>query len=158
MCLNDSPTAKVLFRVPDDDGGANVETLWAVPLGEGRYQLANSPFYAYDVSWEDIVFAPFNDEEGLPTFASVVRRSGNRTVRVIFDPRVSSGTASDVVIQGLVAQGCSYEGANPRYISVNIPAQVDLQAVCAYLTHHKVQWEHADPSYDAIYPDGDNST
>lgn len=42
MCLNDSPTAKVLFRVPDDDGGANVETLWAVPLGEDRYQLASS--------------------------------------------------------------------------------------------------------------------
>jgi len=103
MCLSDSPTAKVLFRVPDGDGGTNVETLWAVPLGEDRYELANSPFYAYDVSWEDIVFAPFNEEEAIPTFSSVVRRSGNRTVRVIFEVPASSGNASDVVIQGLVA-------------------------------------------------------
>jgi hypothetical protein len=155
--LNGSPTAKVLFRVPDGDGGTNVETLWAVPLGEDRYQLANSPFYAYDVSWEDIVLAPFNNQEGMPTFESVVRQSGNRTVRIIFDLPVSSGSASDAVIQGLVALGCSYEGANARYISVNIPAAVDLQAVCAHLIHHGVQWEYADPSFDAIYPDGDSS-
>lgn len=156
--MNASPTAKVLFRVPDGDGRTNVETLWAFPLGEDRYQLANSPFYAYDVSWEDIVFAPFNDVEGMSTFESVVRQSGNRTVRVIFDLPVSSDNASDAVIQGLVALGCSYEGANARYMSVNIPAAVDLQAVCAYLILHEVQWEHADPSYDAIYPDGDSST
>jgi len=26
------PTAKVLFRVPEEDGSANVETLWAFDL------------------------------------------------------------------------------------------------------------------------------
>jgi len=152
--LNGSPTAKVLFRVPDGEGGADVETLWAVPLGEDRYQLANSPFYAYDVSWEDIVLAPFSDTEGMPTFESVAVKSGNRTVRIIFDPPVASGNASDAVVQGLVLLGCSYEGANACYLSVNIPATVDLQAVCAYLIRHEVQWEHADPSYNAIYPEG----
>lgn len=154
--MNGSPTAKVLFRVPDGEGGADVETLWAVPLGEDRYQLANSPFYAYDVSWEDIVFAPFSDADGMPTFESVVVKSGNRTVRIIFDPPVASGNPADAVVQGLVSLGCSYEGANACYLSVSIPAAVDLQAVCAYLIHHEVQWEHADPSYDVIYPDGDS--
>lgn len=156
--LNSTPTAKVLFRVPDGDGGVIVETLWAIPIGEDRYQLDNSPFFAYDVSWEDIVFAPFNDAEGMPTFESVVRPSGNRTIRIIFDLPIFSGNSSDAVIQGLIALGCSYEGANDRYISVNIPATVDLQAVCAYLIHHEAHWEHADPRYVAIYPDGDNAT
>lgn len=155
--MNDNPTAKVLFRVPDGDGGTLVETLWAVPLGEDCYRLDNSPFYAYNVSWEDIVFAPFNDAEGLPTFQSVVRQSGNRTVRVIFDLPASPGNASDVVIQGLMGLGCSYEGASASYVSVTIPAAVDLQAVCAHLIHHQVQWEHADPSYDVLYPDGDSA-
>ena len=42
--MSNDPTAKVLFRVPDDEGGATVETLWAVPLGGDRYTLDNSPF------------------------------------------------------------------------------------------------------------------
>jgi hypothetical protein len=155
--LNGSPSAKVLFRVSDADGGASVETLWAVPLGEDRYQVDNSPFYAYDVSWQDIVFAPFNDEEGLPTYETVVWKSGNRTVRIKFDPPASSGNASDAVVQGLVALGCSYEGANASYVSVNVPAAVELQAVCAHLIRHEVKWEHADPSYEAMYPDDDDS-
>ncbi len=151
--MNDSPKAKVLFRVPDGEGDANVETLWATPLGEDRYQLDNSPFYAYDVSWQDTVFAPVSHEEGRPTFEFTVVKSGNRTVRVIVDPPVSPGNASDDVLQGLVALGCSYEGANARYMAVNIPAEIDLQAVCDYLIHHQAQWEHADPSYAAMYPE-----
>jgi hypothetical protein len=45
------PTAKVLFRVPNNDGSAEVETLWAFDLGNDQYKLGNSPFYAYSVSW-----------------------------------------------------------------------------------------------------------
>jgi hypothetical protein len=148
-----NPSAKVLFRIPDGAGGANVETLWATPLGFDTYQLDNSPFYAYGVSWQDTVLAPVSPEEQMPTFQSVVVKSGNRTIRVICDPPVSEGNASDQLLQGLVALGCSYEGANRRYISINVPAGVELQHVCAYLTQKQVQWEHADPTYEALYPD-----
>jgi hypothetical protein len=151
--MSNDPVAKVLFRIPDDEGGATVETLWAVPLGDDCYRLDNSPFYAYGVSWWDTVFAPINAQEGLPTFQSVVAKSGNRTVRVIFDPPVSPDNASDQVLQGLVALGCSYEGANPGYMSVNIPPGVELQQVRSYLIQHDAQWEHADPTYDSLFPD-----
>ena len=151
--MSNDPTAKVLFRVPDDEGGATVETLWAVPLGGDRYTLDNSPFYAYGVSWQDTVFAPVDPKEGLPTFQSVVSKSGNRTVRVIFDPPVAPGNHSDQVLQGLVALGCSYEGANPKYLSVNIPPTVELQEVRSYLVQHDAQWEHADPTYASLFPD-----
>jgi hypothetical protein len=151
--MNNDPTAKVLFRVPDDEGGATVETLWAMPLGDDRYKLDNTPFYAYGVSWQDTVFAPTDAQEGLPTFQSVVAKSGNRTVRVIFDPPVSPSNSSDQVLQGLVALGCSYEGVNPKYISVNIPPTVDLQQVRSYLIERDAQWEHADPTYESLFPD-----
>lgn len=151
--MSNDPTAKVLFRVPDDEGGATVETLWAVPLGDDRYTLDNSPFYAYGVSWLDTVFAPVDPQEGLPTFQSVVSKSGNRTVRVIFDPPVAPGNHSDQVLQGLVALGCSYEGANPKYLSVNIPPAVELQEVRSYLIQHDAQWEHADPTHASLFPD-----
>ena len=60
------PNAKVLFRAPNEDGSADVETLWATHLGADNYKLDNSPFYAYGVSWEDVVSAPFSSEEGFP--------------------------------------------------------------------------------------------
>ena len=152
--MNDAciPNAKVLFRVPEDDGSAQVETLWAKSLGGDQYKLDNSPFYAYSVSWEDIVYAPYDASEERPRFQRVVKKSGNRTVRVMFDPPVESGNPSDQMLQGLVALGCSYEGANRGYMSINIPPEVELQHVREYLIAKEAKWEHADPSYSELFP------
>jgi hypothetical protein len=149
MSESDTPNAKVLFRVPEDDGSANVETLWATD------QLNNSPFYAYSVSWQDVVFAPHDPAEGFPTFQRVLRKSGNRTVRVLLSEPAQPGNTSDAVLDGLVALGCDYEGANRTYISVNVPPTVVLDHVRDYLVRSGVQWEHADPTYAELHPDSD---
>ena len=147
-----APDAKVLFRVNQDDGSVQFETLWATSLGNDEYKLDNSPFYAYSVSWEDIVYAPYDSAEERPTFQRVLKKSGNRTVRVIFDPPVKDGNMSDIVLQGLVALGCSYEGANHAYMSINIPPEVEMHDVCEYLVAEKARWECADPSYSEVFP------
>jgi len=149
MSEQNKATAKVLFQVPNGDGSAEVETLWAFDLGNDQYKIDNSPFYAYSVSAEDVVYAPFNNDEGFPTFQRIVSKSGNRTVRVIF---VEPGNESDVVLQGLVGLGCSYEGANEKYMSINIPRSVDLDAVRTYLIQRNATWEHADPTYAELFP------
>lgn len=152
-----NPNAKVLFRVPDGDGGdgAIVETLWAESLGDDRYKLDNVPFYAYDVSWNDIVLAPFNEAESMPTFEAVVVRAGHRTVRVKFETPTMPGNAADGILTQLVALGCSYEGASKHYLAVDIPPEVDAEQVFAYLAGQSVaEWEHADPSYERRYPEG----
>ena len=102
---DDHPTAKVLFRVLGAEEGADVETLWAHDLGDDRYCLDNSPFFAYSVSWQDIVYAPRDDDEGFATSQHVVSKSGNRTIRIIFDPPVQEGNESDLVLQALVELG-----------------------------------------------------
>jgi hypothetical protein len=152
MTNSSPPNAKVLFRVPNEDGSAEVETLWATHLGADNYKLDNSPFYAYGVSWEDVVSAPFNSQEGHPTFQRVVSKSGNRTVRVIVETPIETGNESDQLLQGLVALGCDYEGANGKYISVNIPPRVELDVVRTYLIEHHATWEHADPTYATLFP------
>jgi hypothetical protein len=144
--------AKVVFRVTYDDGSVEVETLWATALGNDEYKLDNSPFYAYSVSWEDIVYAPYDPLEERPTFQRVIKKSGNRTVRVKFDPPVEDGNSSDQLLQGLVALGCSYEGANRGYMSINIPGEVQLDLVRDYLVTKNANWEHADPRYSELYP------
>jgi hypothetical protein len=152
MNSSSSPDAKVLFRVPNEDGSVEVETLWATRLGDNEYRLDNSPFWAYGVSWEDVVFAPFSEEDQLPTFQAVVQKSGNRTVRLMFDPPVQGDGSSNVVLQSLVTMGCSYEGMNKKYVSVNIPADVSLDSVRRYLIESNTTWEHADPTYASLFP------
>ena len=144
--------SKILFRVANDDGSTNVETLWATSLGEDAFELDNSPFYAYGVSWKDVVFAPFDSTEGFPSFQNVIHKSGHRTVRLIFDPPVEDGNSSDLILQGLVSLGCTYEGANRGFMSIDIPAGVDLENVRIYLVDSKASWEHADPTYEALFP------
>ena len=142
---------KIEFRVQDGEG-VNVETPWAKRIGKSKFQLDNSPFYAYDVSWEDIIEA-VPDEEGVLVFKKVIQKSGNRSVRVIFDPPIDKSEESKKILDGLVDMGCSYEGANPGYICVNIPRGIELMEVRGYLIEQNVEWEHADPSYETLYPD-----
>ena len=153
--MNDEPgLTKVEFRVDDGEGGVNVETPWVRPLGNNLFALENCPFYAYGVSWQDTIEAEIEDPEGFPVFKRVVEKSGNKTVRVIFDPPVEDGNASQERLDELVALGCSYEGANRTYIVVNIPPDVDLWPIREFLISSGLQWEHADPTYDDLFADG----
>ena len=149
------PTAKVLFRVVgEDETDVNVETHWAFDLGQDRYRLDNNPFYAYSVSAGDVVLAPVDGDEHRPTFVSVLEKSGNRTVRVNFDSAAESGNETDKHLKALLAMGCDYEGANRRYIAINIPPDVQLDAVRDYLVANELNREHADPSYEELHPGG----
>ena len=56
----------------------------------------------YGVSYDDIIEARPNDEEEKPVFIRVVRKSGHRTLRVIFDESIQTI---------LLLQGCS--GSTP---------------------------------------------
>ena len=144
--------AKVLFRIPEDDGSANVETLWATPLGEDRYQIENSPFYAYAVSWKDIVYAPYNLDEKFPTFERVISKSGHKTIRIVFETPATEGSESYKVLQQLVSLGCSYEGANKLYICIDIPPEVEIDRIRQFAIQHSLQFEHADPTYSELFP------
>jgi len=148
----DEANAKVLIRVTNPDGPDEVETLWAFPLGDDLYRLDNHPFYAYGVSCSDVVYAPFSDEEQMATFLRIESKSGNRTVRVIVDPPFIDGNESEQLIHGLVSLGCTFEGANSVLFSINVPSKVDLGEIRQYLLDRGAQWEHADPTYEMLFP------
>jgi len=151
MTDSDNPDAKVVFNVPNDDGSTEVETLWASNLGGDQYKIDNCPLFAYSVSLDDIVYAPINPEDGRPTFQKVISKSGNRTVRVVFNVPIQPGNTSDEVVKGLLALGCGYESLNSRYIAVNIPTLIECNKVYDYLSRSNVQWEYGDPSYDELF-------
>ncbi|AFE03547.1 hypothetical protein COCOR_00534 [Corallococcus coralloides DSM 2259] len=133
-----------------DEDTQSVETLWATPLGQDRYRLENSPFFAYRVSFQDVVEAQ-PDPGGRLEFQRVVEKSGHRTVRVILDD-VESPDAKPFM-DGLRQRGCGYEGFQPKLLSIDLPPEVRLEDIKRYLIEQDVQWEHADPTYADLHPD-----
>lgn len=148
MC-DESQQAKVLLS--DDDG--NIESLWTIRVGNDLYRLDNIPWFAYSVSCEDVVEARALEEGGLPEFIRVVSKSGNRTVRLILEPPADQSEESRGILDRLVQLGCDYEGANRKYIGVNVPPGVDLPTVCDFLTSTGQKWEHADPTWNELHGD-----
>lgn len=138
---------KVRLCGPD---ASDIETLWAVPVGTDLYRLDNSPFFAYGLSWEDVIEAKPADDQVLE-YVRCVRKSGNRTVRVIFQDYRSDDQPAQEILRELKNLGCSYEGMQPRMISINVPPRINLKEVIGFLTkQHGLQWEYADPTYDEV--------
>jgi uncharacterized protein DUF4265 len=135
--------AKVGLRGPDGE----VETLWAFKLSPTTYRLDNTPWYAYGVSYRDVIEA-LPDEDGYPFFTRVLEKSGYRTLRVALE-----APASTEFLQSISALGCRFEGANQRYIAIDIPAAIDLRSVTDHLVARGVQWEYADPTHEAVTGD-----
>ena len=146
--MNDT-AVKVLL----EEGGL-VETLWATRVGPDLYRLDNSPFWAYGVSWYDVVEA-HQDPDGVLRMSRVVTKSGHRTIRIIFEPGVRESPEAQAILDGARQLGASHEGMNPGYFSLDIPPEGDLMAVAGFLTERGVQWEHADPTYSDVYPEAE---
>jgi hypothetical protein len=87
------------------------------------------------VSWEDVVHAE-PDSDGVLCFSHVAQKSGNRTVRVITDRYKTTSEEAKPFLDGTIKLGCSYEGIQPRLISINVPPKVELKAVSDYLIRH----------------------
>jgi hypothetical protein len=153
--VSSDPDSKVLFRVPCNDGTdeAHVETLWAWSLENDNYKLDNLPYFAYSVSCGDIVYAPFDPDEGFPTYQKVVERSGNKTIRLFFEEAYEDGNSTFNSIQDIVAMGCEFEGSSRKYFCINIPPKADFNTVADYLIKNEVQFEFADPTYEELYPE-----
>lgn len=128
---------------------SDVETLWAKPVDVDQYQLDNSPFYAYGVSWQDVIEAKPGADHFLE-YIRCVRKSGNRTVRVIFQDGINDRQSQDV-LQALRRMGVTYEGMQPKMISINVPPRKDLDEITEFLSEKSgLQWEYADPTYEEV--------
>lgn len=139
---DDPKLMKVELRGEDDE----VETLWAFDLGDGRYKLDNTPWYVYGVSTGDVIEAKREEPTGFPVFRRVVQKSGYRTVRIVSDEDFT-----EEFFEEIKDLGCSFEGANRRYVAVDVPPAVDLDAVADFLTAKNIRWEHADPTWEELY-------
>src|SRR5262245_10698511 len=87
---NSDGLVKLYLDLPDDEvvGG---EGRWAKPVGPDLYEIRTVPFHGYDLHLNDVVRASLGAPDERPRIREVVRRSGHKTLRVVFP----QGTADD---------------------------------------------------------------
>jgi hypothetical protein len=76
---------KILFELKRDEDGyppADIEQLWAEPLGDNLFKIDNVPFFIKGISCEDVVEA-LADSHGELRYRSLLRPSTHNTLRVI---------------------------------------------------------------------------
>lgn len=150
----DANLAKIVIEQGySDSDTVDVETPWAEDLGDGLYKLKNSPFYAYGVSYDDVLkCASKYQDDDRRYFERVVEKSGHRTLRIIFDESVKESDRSMAILDYLSSMECGYEGfGGEKFFVINVQPQCDFEAVCEYLIDQEVRWEHADPTYEEIH-------
>ena len=142
-----------LVKIGIRDGDGDVETPWAQRLGNNLFRLDNIPFFAYRISADDIVEA-FPEADGFLMFRRVVKKSGNRTLRMILTEPVDIEPGPTLLAE-LKRLGCTFEGATEKLICVNIPPSACLSEVAERLSDFPIEWEYADPTYEDLFPSGD---
>ena len=125
-------TLKIHFRLEQDEDGyppVAVESLWAQPgLSPGEYVIDNVPFFVSEATVGDTVSA--QEEDGAHWFSSLISRSRNSLVRIVFFDKSRVEAASEY----LIAMGCSTECLREHSLmAVSIPEEVALTDVQAYL-------------------------
>jgi hypothetical protein len=120
---------KILVRTEPEEGypPEEWEGLWAIPMGDGRFKLDNIPFYAKNLSCDDIVEARVDGNDYVLT--RVVDPSENSTIRVVIYDLADENR----VRNELSAAGCSIEGTGtPGLIAVNVP-KTSLESILDFL-------------------------
>jgi hypothetical protein len=127
---------KVVFEI-QGESVCHTESLWARPEGDGRYRLCNSPFYAFGVSFEDVVFA--RDVDGLLMFTGVAATSGHSTYRLSLND--VDRELLEAALANLNSLGCTYEQG--PYLALDVPPESDIHRVYALLEEGEARglWE-----------------
>jgi hypothetical protein len=129
--MHDVQRVKITFEFePEFDGDVVTETVWAVPMGNRLYRLDNVPFFAFAVSFDDVVIA--NECDGQLWFAGVARLGGHSTYRVA-PTRPDDAASFQHAWTALAVLGCTYEKANDALYAIDVPPAADIRKVIGAL-------------------------
>jgi hypothetical protein len=106
---------KIRFELEGDPVGG--ETVWAEPLGESLFRVANVPFVVKGYAEGDIVACKL--VQGRQQVVGLAHDSGNGTLWLHLS-NVDSPTAQEV-LKELASVGCTYERASDSDVGVTVP-------------------------------------
>ena len=134
---------KVGFELPDGPFGS--EGIWckeSEDLEAGLYEVANAPWFVYDVSAGDVVRAE-RDSDDLLCFASLETKGGHATLRVVFEECVAVERQREILTGlpgGEGGESIRYERAMGWMYALDLGPEVvreNYDAVCDYLGRYE---------------------
>ena len=143
---NDKYT-KVLFRYHSNVlEEVTVETMWAIKIDEknGIYKLDSIPFYGPLIATDDEFYAEFDESEQTLTYRETTKHSGNSIVLVSI---TKEGINKENIRDEFKSMGCTSEGLNESYFSMEIPVSSDYSMIKKKLDEYEKQgiFEYAEP-------------
>ena len=120
---------KILFRFYSnlfEEETAETMKAYVVDKKKGLYQLENIPFYAPLLAPEDVIFAEYDEKEGMLTYRKTVEYSGNTVVQVVI---TDEGTDTNEIRKQFMKMGCKSEKSIEGYFSMEIPLDLDYGPV-----------------------------
>jgi hypothetical protein len=124
---------KILIELPPDHwSGTGGERVWAKRVGEDQFQIRNTPWYAYDMNWGDVVACEGLSPADLPIVANLVSTSGHRTLRVWFDESVTPADR-DAALERFNELDAWYENADDQLYVLDLEPDVDAAPILDYL-------------------------
>ena len=127
--MEHAKSVKILFRlfstILDE---MTVETMWAQIVDEekGTYKLDNIPFYLPLIACDDIVFAEYDEDEGMLTYRKTVEYSGNSTIHVVLMDHTIETNNIRNIFEDL---GCASEKYSDKYFAMDVSVTVDYSKV-----------------------------
>lgn len=122
---------RIRVKLPKD-APYKSESFWAKPLGRNLYELQNSPWYAFDLHFHDVVRATAARPNDLPRITGVSRRSGHKTLRVVFPPQTTSRRRLSV-LKALKRWDATYEKATDDFFAIDVPPDGDYEGLYHWL-------------------------
>jgi hypothetical protein len=134
------------------DNPAEVEDIWLqkLPGRRNRYRTLTIPFWTYNLSKGDEVDC-HGDEDGLGNFiGNILRKSGNRTVRVGFHHEKGINCAAGRQVESYLRdRGLEFEVAEPALFAINLQKEQDhhdlLRVLAEVPSDARMEWEDGDP-------------
>jgi uncharacterized protein DUF4265 len=122
-----------LERYPEGDYPPfETETVWAHRVSGNQYRVDNIPFYAMNLSADDIVeVEPARTGGALAELKGVVKRGGHSTFRIIVhqDEITKQDALFNKLRDALKKLGCSCERANNVLWAIDSPPSVNPGAI-----------------------------
>ena len=150
--MSEPVTSGIKIIVPidaSDERGIETESFWAERVTADTFRLRNSPFFAFDISAEDVVRAEKVGSDWL--FREVVTRGGHSTYRIyLSNHRQLHDDDVQQAWKPISALGATYENANERFFAVDIPPGKDIAAIYDLLEQGEEAglWEFEEAHYE----------
>ena len=139
-------SANFLLHVDLADHGmpGKYEQLWASRSTPTEFAIASIPFFPYGLALGDLVSTRGPEPPNL-VVASVVRRSGHRTLRVGLSMYKTIPELHEHLHRELVHSGLCYEWHGAEYVAIDLPTEGAEASLLEYLqplaTSHKLVYE-----------------